>query len=104
MKKRILFLCSVIFVSVILCSCDKEEIDKTAEKVGDTVETIASEAKDHVEGMIEDGTVDDGDGYIGDHTDESKSTAEPTDDKADAEAAEDDSLFGTDTKDTGEHM
>lgn len=108
MKKLLLIFCAVLLVSVMLCGCGDEKAENAAEKVGDQVETIASEVKDNVDNMIEDGTVRDGDGYIGD-TDRATEAPYESDTRATEDMTENDDVFDTDpsdndTNDTGDNL
>lgn len=74
MKRILLILCAAIMTAGLLCACDED----TKKTVGDDLATIASQVKDNVDGMIEDGTVRDGDGHIGENQTEKASEATRT--------------------------
>ena len=110
MKKWIIVMCAAVLVTGSLCACDREDVDETADMIGDKAETIASEVKDNVDGMISNGQVDDGDGYIGDSDEDTESVTDPTDlvDPTDMpfmdDETEDGGLLDTDYNDIGDHI
>lgn len=71
MKKLLAILCAAILTGALLCGCS----GKDNQTMGDDMATIASEVKDNVDNMVDNGKVDDGDGYIGDNT---QATERPT--------------------------
>ena len=104
MKKRIWMICAAVLVTVTLCACGTDEAAETGEEIGDRIETYASEVKDHIDGMVENGTVSDGDGYIGEENGKDAPDAE-----ADASTPSDDTdsgggLFDADPTDMGDHI
>lgn len=61
--KRITALIAAVLLTVLLfSSCS--EAKKTAKDAADEIATIASQAKDNLEDMVDNGTVSDGDGFI----------------------------------------
>ena len=63
MKRLLILFCAVCIAAVLLCGCN----NKAVEDAGDAMETFASEVRDNVNSMIDNATVSDGDGYIGDN-------------------------------------
>lgn len=70
MKRFLILLCAAVLTALFLCSCDKAMKD-----AGKTAESIAADVKDNADGMIDNGKVNDGDGYIGDSD---RATSSPT--------------------------
>ena len=91
MKKRLLLFCAALLIAVLFCGCGEEKAEAAAEKVGEQAATIASEVKENVEGMIEDATVRDGDGYIGDHDRSTEAATQPV--TVPTEVGTDDGVF-----------
>ena len=106
MKRIISIMCLAALVAALLCGC----MQKTSELKND-VATVASEAENRLDDMIEDGTVRDGDGYVGDSekTDDDRSkndmTRGVTEDVTDA-TSYDDGVFGSEpmTSDSSEFI
>lgn len=91
MKRIFLILPAALIAALLLCGCGEKEIGD----VGDDIATIASEVGDHAERMIDNGTVDDGDGYISEDQDDAPPTDPPTDD-ATQEASRSDGILAPD--------
>ena len=87
MKRMIAFIGAALVAVIALTACS----NKDANKMKNDAAVIASEAKDNIDNMIQNGTVKDGDGYIEEekHTDstisviESRGAAEESADIAD---------------------
>ena len=72
--KRLLFLICAVLIAVCLCSCMQQagkDLDRTAE-------TVATEIKENMDNMIDNGTVKDGDGYIDENRQDNTKATEPT--------------------------
>ena len=100
MKKVIALFCTALMMSVLLCGCDEKEKNK----VSDELATLATEVKENIDTMIDDGTVSDGDGYIDEDRDatvrydatvDDTEALDPTNDNTEA-----DSIFDADPADT----
>lgn len=89
MKKIICMMCAAAFASALLCGCDAGDVKKTAEKVGDQIETIASEFKENVDDMRDNATVSDGDGYIGEDHSAAPTAPLPTENMTDGDGGYD---------------
>ena len=60
MKRLLLLFCAVVLTAVSLCSC----MQQAGRDVQEGVETLASEARENLDNMIDNGTVNDNDGYV----------------------------------------
>ena len=73
MKRLIALLCVIPLTAALLAGC----MQKTSELKDDTA-TIASEVKDNFDDMVDNGTVNDGDGFIDENKDNDRSRDDMT--------------------------
>jgi len=72
MKRLLLLICAVL-IAVCLCSC----MQQAGKDLDQTVETLATEIKENMDNMIDNGTVKDGDGYIDESRQDHTNATEP---------------------------
>ena len=104
MKKRIAALCLIPMLALLLYGCDREDVDKAADQMGDTAETIASDLKENMDSMIDDGQVKDGDGYIGEDDAADASRPGSTGGSAPEPSTGDGGIFTTEPDSSGDHI
>ena len=74
MKRLLLLLCTALLVALFMCSC----MQQAGKDVKEAYETVSSEVKENMDNMVDNGTVRDGDGYIGEDKHDPTAATRPT--------------------------
>ena len=94
MKRIFAVGCAVMMTALLLCGCNENDNNS----MSDDLATIASEVRENVDSMIDNGTVSDGDGYIGDNRSTDRATERSTE-PADSVPDDGDLIDGEDPTD-----